>query len=161
MISTQQKQLIGRLIGIGAGIVIIVVVLVAFFSAGGSDEQQIKKSIQKSVKAWNEKDYRTEYERMTPNARKKVSYEEFKDYAQASNALLLLLLGPGKVETSDINVRVEEEWAYASYKIKKEGEIIDSIDEYIFRKVKGKWYDVAESPMEPGYNREDLPPDRR
>lgn len=157
MISTQQK----KIIGIGAGIVIIVVVLVAFFSAGGSDERQIEKSIEKSAKAWNEKDYRTMYGALSPNARKKVSYEGFKDYVQASNALWLLALGPGKVEINDINVRVEGEWGYASYKIKKEGEIIDSTDEDIFRKVKGKWYDVVENPIEPGYNREDVPPDRR
>lgn len=157
MISTQQK----KLIGIGAGIAIIVVVLVAFFSAGGSDERQIEKSIQKSVKAWNEKDYRTEYERMTPNYRNNVSYEQWKNYAEGLSSLGLLFLGPGKMEVSNINVRVKGQWAYASYKMKKGGEIIDSTDEDIFRKVKGKWYDVVDNPMMLGYNREDLPLDRR
>lgn len=157
MTSVQQK----KLIGIGAGIAVIVIILVALFSTVGSDERQIKKSIQKSVKAWNEKDYRTEYERMTPNYRNKISYEEWKNYAKGLSSLGLLFLGPGKMEISNINVSIKGEWAYASYKIKKGGEIIDSIDEDIFRKVKGKWYDVVDNPMIPGYNREDLPPDRR
>lgn len=153
----QQK----KLIGIGIGIGVIVIVLVALFSGGVSNERQIKKLIQKSAKTWNEKDYRTEYERMTPNARKKVSYEEWKDYTKGLSSFVLLFLGPGKIEISDINVRIKGEWGYASYKVKKGGEIIDSIDEDIVRKVKGKWYDVAENPMDPGYNREDLPPERR
>lgn len=56
---------------------------------------------------------------------------------------------------------IKGQWAYVSYEIKKGEEIIDSIDKDIFRKVKDKWYDVVDNPMIPGYNREDLPPDRR
>lgn len=93
-----------KLIGIGAGVAVIVVALVALSSMAGSDERQIKKSIQKSAKTWNEKDYRTEYERMTSNYRNNVSYEQWKNYAKGLSSLGLLFLGPGKLEASNINV---------------------------------------------------------
>ena len=157
MSSVQAK----KSVAIGVGLAAIVVVAVTLLRIGAGDEGQIKNSIQKSVKAWNEKDYRTEYERMTPNYRKKVSYQEWENYAKVLSGLALLFLGPGKIEIRNINVRIKGEWAYASYKIEKGGEIIDSINEDIFRKVKGKWYDVVDNPRTPGYNREDLPPDRR
>jgi ketosteroid isomerase-like protein len=72
-----------------------------------------------------------------------------------------LFLGPGKIEISDIKIRVEGQWAYGSYKLRKGGEVIHSTDKDIFRKIKGKWYDVVENPLTPGYNREDLPPEMR
>jgi len=126
-----------------------------------NDEQQLKNLVKKNTEAWNKKDYHTLYEMQSPNFRANVSYETYKDFVQSASGVISLYLGSGKIKTSDIHVNVRGEWGYVSYKIKKGKEIIDSVDEDIFRKVKGKWYDVEESPIMPGYNREDLPPDKK
>ena len=126
-----------------------------------SDEQKIKNLLQRSTEALNEKDYRTLYEMQTPNSKRRVSYEDYRDYIQGGLGLILLFIGEGEIEISNIEVRVNGQWGYASYKFGRDGEVIDSVDEDIFRKVGGKWYDVADYPIEPGYNRDDLPPEKR
>lgn len=155
VIFTYQKKAIRICLGL------LVMSIVIASCAGGSDEQQIKNLLQRSMKAWNEKNYRALYEMQTPNVRERVSYEGFKNYTRGASGLIHLFFGKGKTEISDIEVRVRGGWGYASYKIRKDGEVIDSVDEDIFRKVKGKWYDVADNPMVPGYNKEDLPPEKR
>ena len=126
-----------------------------------SDEKQIKNLLQRSTEAFNEKDYRTLYGMQTPNFKKEVSFDYYRDYFQGAFGLTFLLFGEGKIKISNIEVRVKGQWGYANYKFGKKDEIIDLIDDDIFRKVEGKWYDVVEHPIIPGYNKDDLPPEKR
>jgi len=124
-----------------------------------SDEELVKDLVYRSTEAWNNKDYRGMYEMMSPNYRKQASYEEFKEYMQGIAGLLLIALGTTKFEVSNVEVKIANSWAFASYRIVVEEEVIDSAEDDIYRKVEGKWYDVAEDKLtDPGYNEEDLPP---
>jgi len=69
------------------------------------------------------------------------------------------LLGIGKLSVTDITVRVEGEWAYATLKLLWDGDVMfeyTSCFPDIYRKIGGRWYDVTEDPTDPGYNVTDL-----
>lgn len=124
-----------------------------------SDEALVKDLIYRSTEAWNNKDYQSIYETMSPNYRETASYEEFEEYIQGVAELLLVILGTTNYEISSIEVRIEDSWAFASYGIVVEGGEIPPMGDDIYRKVEGKWYDVTEDKLsDPGYNEEDLPP---
>jgi hypothetical protein len=126
-----------------------------------SDEQQVRELIIKGLEAWNEGDWRTVYEMCSPNYRQTASYEEFKDFCERASDAMASLYGTTKVElVGDVNVRVEGEWAYATSKLRLGNIVVDMAEpgeEDIFRKVAGKWWDVTEVPIDPGYNPADLP----
>ena len=85
---------------------------------------------------------------------------EYDEFSQGARAVWLALFGPGNIELIDISVRVEGEWAYVIYKMVRDGEVLVEITSTypdVYRKVGSRWYDVAEDPMEPGYNVEDVP----
>ena len=146
-------------------VLVSIVVLIALIGATTvackkSDEALVKDLIYRSTEAWNNKDYRAIYETMSPNYRDTTYYEEFEEYIQGVAELLLVTLGTTKYEISGIEVRIEDSWAFASYSIVVEGEVIPPMGDDICRKVEGKWYDVTEDKLsDPGYNEEDLPPD--
>ena len=145
-------------------VLVSIVVLIALIGATTvackkSDEALVKDLIYRSTEAWNNKDYRAIYETMSPNYRDTTSYEEFEEYIQGVAELLLVTLGTTNYEISGIEVRIEDSWAFASYSIVVEGEVIPPMGDDIYRKVEGKWYDVTEDKLsDPGYNEEDLPP---
>ena len=130
-----------------------------------SDEKQVETIIINGGELLNEKDYQALYETMNTNYLLNASYRRFQDYVQENITAVLVLVGPGKWEVTDLRVRIEGDWAFANYKMRKAGEVIISVPddtetEDIYRKLDGKWYDVAEDPSDPGYNFEDLPPQR-
>lgn len=125
-----------------------------------SDEALVKDLVYRSAEAGNNNDYRAIYEMKSPNYREIVSYEEFEEHMERVLEVILAALGTTTVvEVIDLEVRIEDSWAFATYGIVMEGgEVIRPSVENIYRKVEGKWYDVAEVWFDPGYNEEDLPP---
>ncbi|MBA7476774.1 hypothetical protein ES707_12169 [subsurface metagenome] len=110
-------------------VLVSIIVLIAFSGATTvackkSDEALVKDLIYRSTEAWNSKDYQAIYETMSPNYRETASYEEFEEYIQGVAELLLVILGTTNYEVSDIEVRIEDSWAFASYGIVVEGEEI-------------------------------------
>lgn len=143
----------------GILVVLIVLLLASVAGCGGgakSDEAQVESLLKWECSAFNQKDWPAMYAMMSPNYRQTASYEEFEDFA-GTTADLWFSMGGDKLHLTSISVRIEGEWAYASYKLMQDGEVVDWITDDIFRKVGGKWFDVAEAPIEPGYNYEDLP----
>ncbi len=152
------------------GSVIVLIALIGATTAGCTkgDEALVEDLIYRYTEAWNNNDYQAMYEMMSPNYRETASYEEFEEYIEAVAGLLLTTRGTTNYEVSDIEVRVEDGWAFASYQTVAEGggtmliivggKQIPRPTEDIYRKVEGKWYDVAESSFDPGLNEEDLPP---
>ena len=146
-----------------------VLVLIALIGATAaackkSDEALVEDLINRSTEAWNNDDYEAIYEMTSPNYRETVSYNEFEEFLAGVASLYLMAFGTTNLEVNDIEVRIEDSWAFASYGIVIGEEVIPMLpgEEDIFRKVAGKWYDVAEDPLlDPGYNEEDLPPGYR
>ena len=141
---------------------LLVAVVIGGIGCGGEggDEQEVVNVIKRQVRAFNDKDWYTAYETMSPNYRATFPYEDFTEYSEAAWALWLVAFGPGKLEVTDISVRVEGEWAYATLKLLWNGDVVHtytSASPDIYRKVNDRWYDVAEDPMEPGYNVDDVP----
>ena len=144
-------------------LLVLALAVVAVACGGGvGDEREVTDLVKQQEMAFNDEDWYTSYQMMSPNYRATCSYEEYEEFSQEARAMWLALFGPGNVELIDISVRVEGEWAYATYKAVLEGEVLwalTSTTPDIYRKVDGRWYDVAEEPMEPGYNVADLPPE--
>ena len=145
---------------------LILVLVVPLLGAGcgdsqpGPDERQLTDLVKQVEGAFNDEDWYTLYQTMSPNYKATCSYEEYDEFSQGARAMWLALFGPGNIELIDISVRVEGEWAYVIYKMVRDGEVLvelTSINPDIYRKVGGRWYDVAEDPMEPGYNVDDVP----
>ena len=126
-----------------------------------SAEQQVKELIIRGTEAWNKRDWRTAYEMMSPNYRNTASYQEFKEYSETQWEEFILRFGTAEGELEDIKVKVDGEWAYATYRVWIGGAGIDLAkagEEDIYRKIGSNWYDVAEFRFNPGCNEEDLPP---
>ena len=127
---------------------------------GVGDERQVTDLVKQQEMAFNDEDWYTSYQMMSPNYRATCSYEEYEEFCQEAWAMWLALFGPGNVEATDISVHVDGEWAYATYKLVQDGDVLGeltSTNPDIYLKVGGRWYDVAEDPMEPGYNVDDVP----
>jgi hypothetical protein len=149
-------------------LLVLVVVIVLIFLTGAStatctlksDEALVKDLVYRSAEAGNNNDYRAIYEMKSPNYKEIVSYEEFEEHMERVLEVVLAALGTTTVvELIDLKVRIEGSWAFATYGIVMEGgAVIPPSAENIYRKVEGKWYDVAETLVDPGYNEEDLPP---
>lgn len=147
-------------------VLIFIIVLIALIGATTvsckkSDEALVKDLIYRGIEAWNNEDYQAIYQTMSPNYRATASYEEFREYMQGVIVPMMAMLGMTFYEISDIEVRIEDSWAFVSYSIVVEGEVIDlgGVGDDIYRKVAGKWYDVSEDMLlDAGYNEEDLPP---
>ncbi len=143
--------------------VIVLIALIAVATAGctGSDEALVEDLIYRETEAWNNDDHEAMYEMMSPNYRETASYNAFKEFADTKHALKEMAFGTAKYEIDDVQIRIEDSWAFASYVVVIDGEeVIDLGGVDIYRKTNGKWYNVAEdSSLDPGYNEEDLPPD--
>ncbi len=149
-------------------LLVLVFVIVLIFLTGAStatctlksDEALVKDLVYRSAEAGNNREYQAMYEMKSPNYREIVSYEQYEEHMERIVAMLLAALGTTTVvELIDLEVRIEESWAFATYGIVMEGgAVIPPSAENIYRKVEGKWYDVAETLVDPGYNEEDLPP---
>ena len=142
-------------------LLILALVMGAVACGGGAgDEQQVIDLMKQSVRSFNDEDWYAMYQTMSPNYRATCSYEEYEEFCQEAWAMWLALFGPGNVEATDISVHVDGEWAYATYKLVQDGDVLGeltSTNPDIYRKVDGRWYDVAEDPVEPGYNVDDVP----
>ena len=125
-----------------------------------SDEAQIIDLMKQQETAFNNKDWQTYYDTMSPNYKRTCTYNEYREFNEEAWEQLLPMLGTGQMKITDIDVRVEEEWAYATLKMLWNGEeIFAYTSSYpdIYRKVNGVWYDVTEELIDPGYNTDDLP----
>lgn len=149
-------------------LLVLAVIIILIFLTGAttmtcekSDEALVKDLVYRSAEAGNNNEYQAMYEMKSPNYRGIVSYEEYTEHMERMVAMLLAVLGTTTVaEVIDLEVRIEKSWAFATYGIVMEGgAMIPPSAENIYRKVEGKWYDVAETLADPGYNEEDLPPD--
>ena len=120
-----------------------------------SDEKQVETIIINGGELLNEKDYRALYETMSTNYLLNASYRRFQDYIQENITAVLVLVGPGKWEVTDLRVRIEGDWAFASYKMRKAGEVIISVPddtetEDIYRKLDGNGMTLLKTHQTPG-----------
>lgn len=122
-----------------------------------TDTTQVADLIKRATTLFNERDYQGMYNTYSPKYRQVASYSDFEQYARSA-VELWLAMGGGRASVSNISVRIEGDWAYASYTLLRSGEVVDRVTDDMYRKVSGKWYDVAEDWTQPGYNSEDLPP---
>jgi hypothetical protein len=126
-----------------------------------SDEQQVIDVIKRQEEAFNNKDWRTSYQTMSPNYRKTCPYDEYVQFMDQVWSWWQQYYGPGRLKTNVKNVRVEGQFAYVIVEIAKDSQILvpaNPTDPDTYRKVDGKWFDIADEPGDPGYNADDLAP---
>ena len=131
-------------------------------SNGADDEQEVRDLIEGQVAALNEVDLETVYNHKTPSYRSRVTAEEYEGFILVAYADFLPQVQSGAVEVfiADVEVRVEGEWAYITGKLGVDGTVLlEYTDEApdIWQKIDGKWYDVEENPLFPGYDPSELP----
>ncbi len=146
---------------IGVGAVVLAVLAVSLSSVFRQDQKsRVVSVIKRGFKLFNDGDWESYYnELMTPNYRREASYEEFKSYMELASGLGQLM-GPGGWAVRDIQVQVEGDCAYATYRIFKGGRLVDTLRDEPYRLIGGRWYEVAKERVNPGYNEADQCPPR-
>jgi len=154
------RQVILPIIGVGA--VVLAVLAVSLSSVFRQDqESRVVSVIKRGVKLMNDADWERYYnELMTPNYRRNASYEEFKSYMELGYGLGQLM-GPGGWNVRDIQVQVEGDCAYATYRLFKGDRFVVTQRDDPYRLIKGRWYEVITERSIPGYNEADQCPPRR
>ena len=126
-----------------------------------ADKYQVEGLVKQSLQYIVTADFRGLYESMSPNYRSNATYENFAFFFMAGTGRVFRDSAAEDWEITDISVRLDGDWAFASYTLREDGSVrlrTGSIGlEDLYRKIDGEWYDVAEDPRDPGYNDEDLP----
>jgi len=127
------------LVGIAgvAGLVLLVLGLTGTLGGAGSesDEGQIASLINRSAKAFNERDWMESYALLSPAARSRCSFEEF------SARAALVAASYGNLTARNITVAVNGDHAIAAYDVYANGEYLGRIDDDAYSKEAGRWYD--------------------
>ena len=141
-------------------LLVLALVLGAIGCGGKSDEEEILELIDKQIAAINDLDLETFYETRIPNYRARVTLEEYQAFAEPVWGQYSQMLSTKQLKVTNVTVRVEGDWAYMTGQVVLNGDVLQSYTSAspdIWRKVGGKWYDVVENPLDPGYEPDDLP----
>ncbi len=126
--------------------------------APAPDEELVRELVRVAERAWNECDYPTLYELSSPGFRQQATYQEFVDHVVKEVTWCVLYLGTARVERVDVEVKVADDWAFASYQWKVDARLVWHTRDEPYRRIDGRWYYVTTDPRSPGFNEEDLPP---
>lgn len=148
-------------------IVLALVLIVATLGCGGDgddedEEEKIRALVDERISCMNSGDYETVYNMATPEWRERVTYDELYNFLMVAMGEFITMVQSGEAEVAitDINIRVDGDWAYMTGTQKVGGM---SIQEYtedtpdVWQKIDGTWYNVQTDPRFPGYDPGDLP----
>ncbi|MFC1848191.1 hypothetical protein ACFLXV_02625 [Chloroflexota bacterium] len=129
---------------------------------GPTDEEQINELLDEQIAALNEVDLETVYNQRSPSYKSRVSQEDFENFILMAFADFLPAVesGQAEVEITDMEIRVEGEYAYMTGNLSLNGEtLLPYTDESpdIWQKIDGTWYNLETNPAFPGYDASELP----
>ena len=122
-----------------------------------TDEMKIIELILKKVEYTNNWDWKSVYEFYSPGYRNAYPYAEFEKDRKDAWRTMRMFGAEGNLSIENINIKINENIAYATYILRIGTDIWDSRaegNEDLWIKYNGQWYDMSEAkePTETGYN---------
>ena len=149
-------------LAITVALILALALVLGTLGCGGNDEGKISELADEQIAAMNDVDLEIVYNQRTPSYRSRVTLQEFEDFIMLAYSAFLPAVesGQAEVEVTDIEIRVEGEWAYMTGKLGLNGTVLlEYTDDFpdIWQKIDGDWYNVETNPLFPGYDPGELP----
>ena len=143
-------------------ILLISALVIGTVGCGENDEEKIRELLDEQIAAMNDVDLEVVYNQRTPSYRSRVTFQEFDTFLKMAYSEFLPMVESGQaaVEITDLEIRVDGDYAYMTGKLGLNGTVLleytDSSPD-IWQKIDGNWYNLETNPQFPGYDPSELP----
>lgn len=128
-------------VSIGTIIFVVAMTILVSCAGSGGDAERVAQGVRNQNSFLVGRDWQSLYETCPPDFRANTNFESHRDQAALGLSMLEITATELDVlEVTDIQIRVEEDQAYASYTLRVDGNPVDTRKDEHWVKVRQNWY---------------------